>query len=186
MRAGINADAVVAAAADIADREGWIAVTLASVAGKLGVKTPSLYNHIEGLQDLRQKLAAHASGMLLDVMIRAAVGRHGLPAFIEVSAAYLDFVRRHPGVYEAFTRAADPKPAEFEKHAEDILQLLYRLLQPFELSETEMVHAVRGLRSLLHGFASLEAAGGFQMNVDKDESLASIVTFYIEGLRSQR
>ena len=76
------------------------------------------------------------------------------------------------------------RPPEYEDIAQRILQLLYRLLEPFKLDEEQAVHAVRGLRSLLHGFASLEAAEGFRMSVDKDASLRFIIVRYMEGIQS--
>lgn len=181
MRVGIRPEAVIAAAADIADGSGWNEVTPSNVAARLGIKTPSLYNHISGLDDLRQKLAVHASRKLLDRLIDAAVGQSGKAAIIQVGTAYVQFVREHPGMYEATYRVGMPRPPEYEQIAQDILRLLYRLLEPFRLSEEEAVHAVRGLRSLLHGFSSLEAVGGFQMAVDKDDSLNRIIERYMDG-----
>lgn len=37
---------------------------------------------------------------------------------------------------------------------------------------------------MLHGFATLEAAGGFQMNTDIDDSFAWMITFVDRGLRA--
>ena len=53
---GIDKDAVVRAAAKIADDHGWDALTLARVAKKLRVRSPSLYNHVGGLEGLRREL----------------------------------------------------------------------------------------------------------------------------------
>ncbi len=184
MRAGIKPDTVIAAAADIADRDGWSEVTLSNVAGLLGIKTPSLYNHIAGLDDLRGKLSVHASRLLLGALVDAAVGRAGKEAFVEVGRAYVRFVREHPGLYEATYRFGAARPAEYDETAQEILSLLYRLLRPFGFSETDGVHAIRGLRSLLHGFASIESDGGFRMNVDRDESLNGIISRYIDGFGS--
>ncbi|WP_027088117.1 TetR-like C-terminal domain-containing protein [Cohnella panacarvi] len=185
MRAGIKPDAVIAAAAEIADLGGWNDVTPSNVAARLGIKTPSLYNHISGQDDLRQRLAVHASRQLLERMIDAAVGQSGKTAIVNVGSAYVRFVREHPGLYEATYRVGMPRPPEYEQIAQDILRLLYRLLEPFRLTDEEAVHAVRGLRSLLHGFASLEASGGFQMPVDKDASLTRIISRYMDGFHPE-
>ena len=56
-RAGLDSAAVVRAAADLADAKGIDALTLGEVAARLGVRTPSLYNHIAGLDGLRRDLA---------------------------------------------------------------------------------------------------------------------------------
>lgn len=183
MRAGVKTESVVAAAADLANRNGWSEVTLANVAGLLGIKTPSLYNHISGLDDLRQKLAVHAFRQLYDRMLGAAVGQSGTEAFLSVGDAYVGFAREQPGLYEATYRIGAAQPPEFEEIAVRILQLLYRLLEPFRLDEEQSVHAVRGLRSMLHGFATLEATGGFQMLVDRDASLHYIIGRYMEGIQ---
>ncbi len=184
MRVGIKPEDVIAAAAEIADLGGWNDVTPSNVAARLGIKTPSLYNHISGQDDLRQKLAVYAARQLLDRMIDAAVGRSGKSAIVNVGTAYVRFVREHPGMYEATYRVGIPNLPEFDKIAHDMLRLLYRLLEPFRLTEEEAVHAVRGLRSLLHGFSSLEATGGFQMPVDKDASLSHIIARYMDGFQS--
>jgi AcrR family transcriptional regulator len=182
MRAGIKPEIVIAAAADIADRSGWDQLSLANVAGQLGIKTPSLYNHVEGLPDLRQKLALHAVRLLRDELNNAAIGHSGKQAFIEIGIAYVNFVRRHPGLYEAINRVSSPKHPEFEQAAEQILTLFVRIMQPYNLPADEAVHAVRGLRSMVHGFVSLESMGGFQMPQDLHTSLSKAITYYIEGL----
>jgi AcrR family transcriptional regulator len=182
MRAGIKPEIVVVAAADIADRSGWDQVTLANVAGQLRIKTPSLYNHVEGLPDLRLKLALYAIRSLRDGLNDAAIGHSGKQALIEVGKAYVQFVRDHPGQYEAINRVTDPKPPEFDQTAAQILALFIRLMQPLGLPADEAVHAIRGLRSMVHGFASLESMGGFQLPEDLMESMAKAITYYFNGL----
>jgi len=56
-RVGLNREAVVEAAASFADEEGLEGVTLAELAARLGVRTPSFYNHVAGLEGLRRELA---------------------------------------------------------------------------------------------------------------------------------
>ncbi len=182
MRAKIKPETVVAAAADIADRDGWDRISLAEVAGKLGIRTPSLYNHVEGLPDLRQKLASHAAAILDEWLHDAAIGYSGKQAFIEVGRSYVRFVREHPGLYEAINRAASPKPEEFAQASDRIMNLFFRLMEPFGFPEDEAVHAIRGLRSMVHGFASLESIGSFQMKQDLMESLSKSITYYIDGI----
>jgi len=181
-RIRITPEIVIAAAADIADLNGWDNITLANVAGQLGIKTPSLYNHVEGLPDLRQKLALHAIRMLQAKLSDAAIGHSGKLALIEIGKAYIDFVRLHPGLYEAMNRATEPKSSEFEQASDQILSLFFRLMQPFGLPQQEAVHAIRGLRSMVHGFTSILSMGGFQLSEDVMESLTKAITYYIDGL----
>jgi hypothetical protein len=50
--------------------------------------------------------------------------------------------------------------------------------------EEEAIHAARGLRSIAHGFATLEEAGGFGMSLDPDESFRKLMRAFAAGLRS--
>jgi len=46
----------------------------------------------------------------------------------------------------------------------------------------DAIHAARAVRSALHGFVSLEAAGGFGLSEDVDESYARLVGLLDRGL----
>src|SRR5215472_13481724 len=58
-RAGLDTATVVRAAAELADASGLDSLTLAGLAEHLGVRVPSLYNHVEGLPGLRRSLALY-------------------------------------------------------------------------------------------------------------------------------
>lgn len=58
----------------------------------------------------------------------------------------------------------------------------YHPLAPWRLDETSLIHAIRMVRSLLHGFVSLEAVGGFGIPVDLEESYAYALSVFLEGL----
>ena len=76
-RAGLSAEALVDAAAALADREGLEAVTLTRLAADAGVRPPSLYAHVDGLDDLRRRLANRGRRELAAALRDAATGRAG-------------------------------------------------------------------------------------------------------------
>ncbi len=57
-------------------------------------------------------------------------------------------------------------------------------LQGYGLQGAEVVHALRGMRSVAHGFASLEAAGALKHSVSPDDSYAWLVETFLAGLES--
>ncbi|PQP83703.1 TetR family transcriptional regulator [Paenibacillus sp. PCH8] len=182
-RQGLDRGALLSAAVQIADSDGFQALTLAALAQRLDVRSPSLYNHISGLPGLRQELALMSAQQLSRALTSAAAGVAGDDAIQAVAAAYIGFVREHPGLYEAYFYAPDRSEPELVVATTDALDLLLRLFQPYPLSEAETLHAVRGLRSLCHGFASMGAQGGFGMDFDPDESLHLTVSAFLHGLR---
>ena len=77
-RAGLNGGDVVAAAAGLADETGYAGLTMALLADRLGVRTPSLYKHVGGLADLQHRVATLAMTELGEVIRDAVQGRAGL------------------------------------------------------------------------------------------------------------
>lgn len=173
---------VVRTAAEMADARGG-EVTLAALAAELGVRTPSLYNHIDGQDCLRRELKLLGLLELRDCITRAAVGKAAGDALTAVADAYREFARRRPGVYPITQQSPDPDDAETMAVAAETVELLSTIMESYELDGHASVHAIRGLRSLLHGFAALEANGGFSIPVDVDESFRCAVQTYLRGLR---
>src|SRR5215472_7695302 len=58
-RVGLDQRTVVEAAAKLVDEEGIEQLTLGRLAERLGVRTPSLYNHVAGLSGLKHDLALY-------------------------------------------------------------------------------------------------------------------------------
>jgi AcrR family transcriptional regulator len=187
-RAGLDPAVVVAAAAAIADAEGLEAVTLARIAGQFGVRTPSLYSHVGGLDDLRRRLALRGAGELADAMQDAALGRSGRDALEAVAAAYRDYARTHPGSYAALQRADDLAPRDELVHGADpagrAIRVFTAILAGYRITGDEAIHATRAIRAALHGFVGLETGGGFGMKQSVDESFAYLVDLIDRGLRS--
>jgi Tetracyclin repressor-like, C-terminal domain len=46
-----------------------------------------------------------------------------------------------------------------------------------------MAHAIRTIRSTMHGFAMLEISRGFQWEADPDQTFARMIGFIDRGLR---
>ena len=72
---------------------------------------------------------------------------------------------------------------EHEPAAADAVDVLTRPCSAAPGSRTTtLIHAVRALRSAVHGFAALEAAGGFGLAVDRDESFDRLVDALAKGI----
>jgi AcrR family transcriptional regulator len=182
-RAGLSTAAVVAAAAEIADAEGIDRLTLARVAAAAGVRTPSLYNHVESLDDVRRRVALLALRDLADTLRDAAVGRAGDDALAAMAGAYRDYARAHPGRYAATQRAPAEGDEEMRAAASGAVDVVLAILRGYGLEGDDAIHAARAVRSALHGFVALEAGGGFGMPVDLDESYARMVATLARGIR---
>ena len=184
-RAGLDAEAVVAAAASLADAEGLPALTLARLAERLGVRSPSLYAHVGGLDDLRTRLAIRGARQLTAALQAAAAGRARTDALEAVAAAYRAYAHAHPGAYAAIQRApaagSEPR-SEHAVAATELVEVLMAVLRGYGLLDDDAIHAVRMLRAALHGFVLLEREGGFAIPIDIDESYRRLVQTLDHGL----
>jgi AcrR family transcriptional regulator len=180
-RAGLDHATVVEAAAKLVDEEGIEQLTLGRLAERLGVRTPSLYNHVAGLPGLKHDLALHCLRDVLDRITRAAVGKSRAEAIFAFANAYLSYARETPGRY-ALTLAPDPDDQEAQTLASQFVDVASAILAPYNLSEEDTIHAIRSLRSIVHGFILLEEASGFRMPVDPNTSFRWLINMFIDGL----
>ena len=173
-RAGLTPDLVVAEAASLVDESGTARLTLAAVAKRVGVALPSLYKHVDGLDDLHGRLAVLAARDLGEVLRRAATGRAGADALRAMAEAYRGYAHRHPGRYQYLLRAHPEDPA-YAAAATEVLGVLLGVFEGYGVRGDDAVDAARFLRSTLHGFVSLEAAGGFGIPRSVDRSFDRLV-----------
>jgi AcrR family transcriptional regulator len=160
-RAGLTADRVVAAAADLADEVGFENVSLSALARGFGVKDASLYSHVRNLQDLRTRVAFLAGGELIDRIAVAVAGRAGRDALAAFADAYRAYALEHPGRYAATQIRIDQALVADAPALRRTAEITYGMLRAYGLEEPDLTDAVRLLRSTFHGYCALESSGGF-------------------------
>ena len=185
-RQGLDRGRVVDAAVAIADADGLEAVTLARVAADLGVRAPSLYNHVQGREALLREVSLRGISGLSAALARATVGRSGDEALETMAHAYRAYAAEHPGCYAATVAAPADSDAEHAAAAAEPVGIVVAVIRPWELGPEDELHAVRVIRSGLHGFIALEAGGGFALPLDLDASFAALVAVLVGGLDRRR
>lgn len=175
-RAGLNPDLVVAEAARLADEVGRDRLTLAALAERFGVAVPSLYKHVDGLDDLQRRLTIRSVTELGQALAAAADGRTGSSALRAVAEAYRRYAVAHPGRYAATVRAPEREDREHLAATEVVLDVVLEVLAGYGLEGDDAIDAARALRAALHGFAALESAGGFGLPRDVERSFDRLVT----------
>jgi AcrR family transcriptional regulator len=181
-RAGLDHEAVVEAAAKLVDEEGIDQLSLGRLAERLGIRTPSLYNHVAGLPGLKHDLALYSLRDLLNHATRATIGKSRAEAIIGLADAFRSYAMQTPGRYTLTQQAPDPGDRELQLVAQQVIDVVQAILVPYKLSDEDAIHAIRGLRSIVHGFVSLEVIGGFGLPVDLDASFHWLINVFVSGL----
>ncbi|CAM4194926.1 TetR/AcrR family transcriptional regulator [Nocardia ninae] len=174
-RAGLTAERVTRAAADLADEIGFEKVTMSALAKKFGVKDASLYSHVKNLQELRARVAMLAAAEKTDLIATAVAGRAGRDALAAFAHTWREYALRYPGRYAATQAPVSPGLVEPAPGALRGIELTYGMLRAYGLTEPDLTDAVRLLRSTFHGYAALEATGGFSHTRDTAVSWERII-----------
>lgn len=174
-RAGLSADRITRAAADLADAIGFDGVTMSALAKQFGVKDASLYSHVKNLQELRARVTVLAAAEKTDLIAAAVAGRAGRDALAAYAHTWRDYALRHPGRYAATQSPVPPGLVDAGATAARAVELTYSMLRAYGLTEPDLTDAVRLLRSTFHGYAALEAGGGFQHSRDTAASWERII-----------
>ncbi|WP_196812121.1 TetR/AcrR family transcriptional regulator [Nocardia sp. CNY236] len=184
-RVGLDPASVVVAGAALADQVGLANMTMGLLAERVGVRTPSLYKHVGGQKDLNRRIATLALNEAADAIGYAVQGYAGRAALAAAACAFRAFVLEHPGRYAA-TIGVEPSSHDdpLATAGQRLLDAFTAILRGYDIGESDVDHALRTLRSLFHGFATLQVANAFQWSTDVDESFEWLITFADRGLRT--
>ncbi|WP_030486909.1 TetR/AcrR family transcriptional regulator [Micromonospora chokoriensis] len=184
-KARLTPASVTEAGAALADEVGYENLSMGLLAERLGIKTPSLYKHVTSQADLAHRIAILAMTEMGDAIRDATQGRSGSDALVAGAQAMRTHVRKHPGRYAAGNTARPTGPDDpLIPATERVLASWAAMLSGYRLDPGQQIHAMRMLRSVLHGFATLEAADGFQIDTSVDESFTWLINFIDHGLRA--
>ncbi|MBO2448206.1 WHG domain-containing protein [Actinomadura barringtoniae] len=182
-RAGLTAERLTRAAAELADEIGFENVTVSALARGFGVKDASLYSHIKNAQDLKERVALLALTELADQVAAALVGRSGKDALVAFANAYREYAKRHPGRYAATQIEIAPETAAARATGRHV-EMTHAILRGYDVPESDHRHAVRLLHSAFHGYVSLETTGGNHRAPGLDASWLRIMDALDMALRN--
>lgn len=179
-RAGLTPERIVESAAAIIDDDGLHSLTIARLADHFGVRPPSLYHHVGGIEDVIDGVAVRTVDKLADTCREAAMGRAGTAGLRAVAGAYRRFASEHPGTYP-LTQVVRPGDA-WQAASRRALEPFLACLASMGIEGDSAIHAIRVIRSGLHGFAELEGREGFGLEVPIDDSFRLLVDTLLSGI----
>ena len=182
----LSRDGIINAALTFLDREGWDALTINALAAHLGTKGPSLYNHVDSLDDLRRNVRKRVIGDIIEMLGTVGRGRTRDDAVLVMAGAYRSYAHHHPGRYSAFTRMPlgggdDP---EYSAVARAAAEPVIAVLASYGLSGEDAFYAALEFWAALHGFVMLEMTG-VMADIDVDAVFSDMVLRLAAGLEAR-
>ena len=179
---------VVEAAIACVEADGPDALGVSRVARELGIKPPSIYNHVGKGDALARAVVIEANRRVLAVLkdaVRGVVDPR--EQVLTIAMTLRRWVRENPGLYAVTARVVpDNEHPEFKPVLQDMLDLMGRPLAQLGVASEDSIHAIRGLRAAMHGFLLLENSGQFALAVDSGESFRWLIGSILDGLAARR
>ncbi|MGW5262712.1 TetR/AcrR family transcriptional regulator [Microbispora sp. NPDC004025] len=145
----IDTDAIVRAAFDVLDREGYAALSMRTLAAHLEVKAASLYYHVPNKAALLQLVADRVAR---EVVARLTPGRPWRELLHGTARDLRAALRAHPGA-AAVVAVRNASPEVFEEAVPVVLSAMHDGLR---LTDEEALHLVQSLYVLVTGLALAE------------------------------
>ena len=178
----LSRDSLVEIALGIADDRGLRAVSLANVATAAGCKPPSLYNHVDGLDDLLDEISLFTTADFASALRDSVVARVGEDAVRAYARAWRAYVTAKPAWYQATLRPVQHRREEHQEVAEGMTIPAGAILSTLGIPDDRLADAGRALRSGLHGFSHLEFS--HSIGPDPEASFAVAVDVLVAGLQA--
>lgn len=137
------------------EEEGPDALTMRSLAARMGIRAPSLYKHVPDKDDILTGLQERA---LIDLAQHLATAEPGLGA---LANAYRSWAKAHPRLYEMATR----RPLARERLTPGVESAA---AAPIVAAAGGDEHLARALWALAHGLVDLELSDRFPPGADLD------------------
>ena len=167
------------------DEQGTESFTLAALAARLGIRSQSIYAHVDGLGQLRRALAILALEDLGRRLGRAAMGRTGRDALHALADAHSAFAAERPGLYACSLRSPEGDE-ELARRIEDVTDPWYAVLASFGLGPSQVAHYHRVLWAAIHGFVTLRQQGLMTRDADPDRSFFLMIDLFTDSLDAHR
>ena len=184
---GLTREIIVAEAVACMEQTGQPAVSLHELARRLGVKTPSLYNHIKNTRELRYEIFQFAIDKFVANQRAATEGKRRDEAVRAFAEAYHAFAAENKGLYRLIMSIPSEEDERAKETALPLLETVVEILRDYGLTEETIAHWQRVFRAILHGFISEEELGYFYYykSIDLKQSRDIAVQCFLDGLHAE-
>lgn len=182
--AQIDREQLILTAWEMVEAEGTESLSLGRLAAKLGIKAPSLYNHIQNKAALIRAVNEMTQHRLFTSLNDVIQQENTEAQLLAIAIAYREFALAHPTIYmlafSTIEAEARPDPDEQENAALTLQVIVARLVK----DEAYALPFLRGFWALVHGFVMLEINQQFRRDGSIDDAYIQSVKAFIEGIKA--
>ncbi len=183
---GLNKELLIEASKQLIEENGIAAFSMRALAERLGVKTASLYAHIESMDALFTEVGLSALNSQKAAQLSAIEGKDGDAAVLALAESYRAFAKAHAALYQLIMQMPMGRDETLRAAAAMTAEPSMQVLRSYPIPDDRRMHWQRVLRGVMHGFVSQESSGYFShYPVELEESYRLAVQCVIDGLHKE-
>lgn len=185
-RTGLSKEEIIEKAAELANERGLSYLSVTTLADYLGIKKPSLYNHMKTIEDMHRSLMIYGWRTVSEEVVKGIDFSDEKSNLTEYGRRFYRFAVDNPGVFEAMLW--------YNKYSDDTLLSATEGLYTFFFKQTDGLgidrvvanHLLRTYRAFLEGFIMLKIHNSFGNPISMDESFEISMNVLISGIEQYR
>lgn len=185
-RIGLTHEKVIEEAANLANKKGLSYVTISSLAEFLGVKKPSLYNHIKSQEDIYEGIMIYGWKNGVQPIAENLHENNPQKALKKYARAFYKYALDNPGIFEAMLWYNKYKSPELIEASEKIYDFFFAQTDKMNIDRESANHLLRTFRAFLEGFLLLVIHNSFGNPISIEESFELSLDVLISGMKKIR
>ena len=183
-RMGLDKNAVISRAAQLANDIGLDNITLKALANDLNIQPPSLYYHIGGLDDLKKELMIYGWLQMEDQILEAVAGISGYDAIEVICREFVKYATENPGVFNAMLWYNKFENDKTNNATKKLFSVVFKVFSSLNITQEDSDHLMRTFRSFLEGFALLVNHNAFGNPISINDSLDLSLKVLMAGMKT--
>ena len=175
---------IIETSARIANKVGLDNLSLKMIAEELNIKSPSLYNHVSSLDEIKSQLMVYGWKQMEEKMIDSAVGVAGYEALRNMCGAFYEYAINNRGIFTAMLWYNKYESEKLEKATTRLFNMIFKVMKPLNITDENINHIIRTLRGFLEGFSLLVNNNAFGNPISIKESFDISLEIIMNGIRS--
>ena len=180
----ISDEIIIETSAKLANEVGLDNLSLKMIAEELNIKSPSLYNHISSLDEVKQRLMVYGWRKMEEKIVDSAIGVTGYEALKNMCNAFYDYATNNKGVFTAMLWYNKYENIEKEHATTRLFNIVFKVMRPLNITDDNINHIIRTLRSFLEGFSLLVNNNAFGNPISIKESFDLSLEIIMNGIKS--
>ena len=179
----ISRERIIETAANLSNKAGLENLSLKMIAEELKIKSPSLYNHVSSLDDIKKQLMLYGWKQIEKLTIEAAVGVTGYEALKNMCYAFYDYAINNKGIFTAMLWYNKYESIEKENATRKLFEMIFKVMKTVNISDENINHIIRTLRSFFRRIFAVNN-NAFGNPVSIKESFDLSLEIMINGIKT--